>query len=146
MDLKITSSNTKARGPSNERENVGAAEKQLESMGYRLNQERGRWPFLTPRLENSTDKTRWSAPPLIKQIWEFLEVAENRETTVGGFVTAANEVTVGGFWMEHAKGELKTSKNHMKFEILEPMLGDGVYGQSVQCERCHLRCFRAGTT
>ena len=29
--------------------------------------------FLTPRLENATDKTRESAPPLIKQIWEFLE-------------------------------------------------------------------------
>ena len=63
-----------------------AAEKQLESMGYRLLQERDRWPFLTPRLENATDKTRESAPPLIKQIWEFLEgqleVAESRDMTV----------------------------------------------------------------
>ena len=68
MDMTITSSTSKARGPSNERKNVAAAEKQLESMGYRLTQERGRWPFLTPRLENATDKTRESAPPLIKQI------------------------------------------------------------------------------
>ena len=27
--------------------------------------------------------------------------------TVGRFVTAANEVTVGGFWTNHAKGELR---------------------------------------
>ena len=53
--------------------------------------ERGRWPFLTTRLENATYKTGESAPLLIKQIWEFLEgqleVAENRETTVGRFLT-----------------------------------------------------------
>ena len=61
-----SSSTSKARGPSNERKNVAAIEKQLESMGYRLTQERGRWPFLTPMLENATDKTRESAPPLIK--------------------------------------------------------------------------------
>ena len=36
-----------------------------------------------------------------------LEVVENIEMTVGRFVTAANEVTIGGFWREHAKGELK---------------------------------------
>ena len=95
MDLTITSSTSKASGPSNERKNVAAAEKQLESMGYRLTQERGSWPFLTPRLENATEKTRERAPPLIKQIWEFLEwqleVTEGRDMTVGRFVTAANE-------------------------------------------------------
>ena len=36
MNLTIKSSTSKARGPSNERKNVAAAEKQLESMGYRL--------------------------------------------------------------------------------------------------------------
>ena len=70
-----------------------AAEKQLASIGNRLTQERWRWPFLTPRLENATDKTRESAPPLIKQIWKFLEeqleVAKSREMTVGRFVTAS---------------------------------------------------------
>ena len=100
MDLTITSSNSEARGPSSERKNVAAAEKQLESTGYCFTQERGRWPFLNPRLENATDKTRESAPPLIKQIWKFLEgqleLAENREMTVARFVTAANEVTIGG--------------------------------------------------
>ena len=129
MDLTITSSTSKARGPSNERENVVAAEKQLEIMGYRLKQERGRWPFLTPRPENATYKTRGSAPPLIKQIWEFLErqleVTENREMTVGRFVTAAN-----------CHGN----------QILGPMLVKRVYGQSVLRERYHLRCIRAGTT
>ena len=124
MDLTITSSTSKARGPSNGRENMAAAEKHLESMGYRLTQERGRWPFLTPRLENATDKTRESAPPLIKQVWEFLEgqleVAESRDMTVGRFVTAANEVTIGGFWREHAKGELKIRKNHEILRFLSP--------------------------
>ena len=99
MDLTITTSTSKARGPSNERKNVAVAEKKLESMGYRLRQESGRWPFLTPRLENATDKIRESAPPVIKQIWVFLEgqleVAESRDMTVGRFFTAANEVTVG---------------------------------------------------
>ena len=107
MDLTITSSISKSRGPSNERKNVAATEKQLESMVYRLTQERGRWPLLTPRLENATEKTKESAPPLVKQIWSFLEeqleVAESREMTVTRFVTAANEVTIGGFWREHAK-------------------------------------------
>ena len=42
MDLTITSSTSKLRGPSNERKNVAAAEKQLEAMLYRLTQERGR--------------------------------------------------------------------------------------------------------
>ena len=50
MDLTTTSSTSKARGPSNERKNVAAAEKQLESMEYCLTQDRGRWSFLTPRL------------------------------------------------------------------------------------------------
>ena len=71
--LTITSSTSSARGPNNARKNVAAAEKQLESIGYRLTQERGRWSFLNPRLENATEKTRESAPPLIKQIWNFLE-------------------------------------------------------------------------
>ena len=124
MDLAITSSTSKSRGPSNERKNVAAAEKQLEAMVYRLTQERGRWSFLTPRLENATDKTRESAPPLVRKIWEFLEgqleIAESREMTVGRFVTAANEVTIGGFWREHAKGELKTRKDIEILKFLSP--------------------------
>ena len=97
---------------------MAAAKKQLESMVYRLTQE------VIPRLENATDKTRESAPPLVKQIWEFLEgqleVAESREMTVGRFVTAANEVTIGGFWREHAKGELRTRKDHEILKFLSP--------------------------
>ena len=125
MEVTITSSTSKSRGPSNERKNVAATEKQLESMVYdwsRLTQERGRRPFLTPRLKNATDKTRESAPPLVKQIWEFLEeqleVAESREMTVARFVTAASEVTIGGFWREHAKGELRTRKDHEFLKFL----------------------------
>ena len=124
IDLTITSSTSKSRAPSNERKNVAATEKQLESMVYRLTQERGRWPFLTPRQENATDKTKENAPPLVKQIWRFLgeqlEVAESREMTVTRFVTAANEVTIGGFWREHAKGELRTRKDHEILKFLSP--------------------------
>ena len=36
------------------------------------------------------------------------------------FVTAANEVTVGGFWREHAKGELRTRKDHEILKFLSP--------------------------
>ena len=124
MDLTITNSTSRSRGPSNERKINAATEKQLESMVYRLTQERGRWPFLTPRLENATDKTRENAPHLVKQIWgileEQLEVEESREMTVARFVTAANEVTIGGFWREHARGELRTRKDHEILNILSP--------------------------
>ena len=58
MEPTITSSTGKTRGPNNERKNQAAAKKQVESMAYRLTQERGRWPFLTPRLGNVTDRTR----------------------------------------------------------------------------------------
>ena len=127
MEVTITSSTSKSRGPSNERKNVAASEKQLESMVYRLTQEGGRWPFLTPRLENATEKTREDAPLLVKQIWDFLEeqlgVAEKREMTVGRFVTAANEVTIGGVWREHARGELRTRRDHEILEFLSPCWG-----------------------
>ena len=58
------------------------------------------------------------------QIWEFLEdqleVAESREMTVGRFVTAANEVTIGGFWRKHAKVELRTRKYQEILKFLSP--------------------------
>ena len=124
MDVKITNSTSKSRGPSNERRNVAETEKQLESMKYRLTQENGWWPFLTPRLENATNKTREEAPPLVKQVWSFLEkqleLAEVRDMTVARFVLAANEVTIGGFWREHAKGELRTRRDHEILKFLSP--------------------------
>ena len=40
--------------------------------------------------------------------------------TVGRFVTAANEVTIGGFWRVHAKGELKTQRSHEILRSLSP--------------------------
>ena len=127
MEVKITSSTGKSRGPSNERKNVADTEKQLESMKYRLTQENGWWPFLTPRLENATDKTREEAPPLVKQVWSFLEkqleLAEGRGMTVARFVSAANEVTIGGFWREHAEGELKTRRDHEILKFLSPCWG-----------------------
>ena len=99
MEVTITGSTGKSRGPSNERRNVAETEKQLESMAYRLTQENDWWPFLTPRLENATNKTREDAPTLVKQVWSFLEkqleLAEGREMTVARFVSAANEVTIG---------------------------------------------------
>ena len=60
----------------------------------------------------------------MKQIWGFLEeqleVAESREMTVARFVTAANEVTIAGLWREHAKGELRTRKDHEILKFLSP--------------------------
>ena len=127
MEVTITSSTGRSRGPSNERKNVAATEKQLESMVYRLTQERCWWPFLTPRLENATDKTKENAPPLVKQVWSFLEkqleMAEGRKMTLTRFVTAANEVKIGGFWREHAKGELKTRRDHEILKFLSPCWG-----------------------
>ena len=49
-----------------------------------------------------------------------MEVAESRELTVGRFFTTANEVTFGGFWREHAKGELRTRKYHEILKFLSP--------------------------
>ena len=71
----------------------------------------------------------------MKQIWVFLEeqlgIAEKREMAVGRFVTAANEVTIGGFWREHARGELRTRRDHEILEFLSPCWGKdflaGVY-------------------
>ena len=40
--------------------------------------------------------------------------------TVGRFVTAANEVTIGEFWREHAKEGLRTRKNHEFLRFLSP--------------------------
>ena len=55
-----------------------------------------------------------AGPPLFKQTCEFLEdqfeIPEEREMTMGTFVTSANEFTIGGFWREHGTGELKTKK------------------------------------
>ena len=36
------------------------------------------------------------------------------------FVSAANEVTIGGFWREHAKGELRTRRDHEILKFLSP--------------------------
>ena len=47
-------------------------------------------------------------------------MAESREMTVTRFVTAANEVTIGRFWREHAKGELRTRKDHEILKFLSP--------------------------
>ena len=124
MDVKVANSTSRTRGPNNERRNVVETEKQLESMKYRLTQENGWWPFLTPRLENVTNKTREEAPLLVKQIWSFLEkqleLAETRDMTVVRFVSAANEVTIGGFWREHANGELKTRRDYEILKFLSP--------------------------
>ena len=38
--------------------------------------------------------------------------------TVGRFVTAVNEVTIGAFWREHAKDELRTRKDHKILRFL----------------------------
>ena len=47
-------------------------------------------------------------------------MAEEREMMVVRFVTTANEVTVGGFWMDHEKGELNTRRDHEILRFLSP--------------------------
>ena len=54
-------------------------------------------------------------------------MAEDREMTVTRFVTAANEVTIGGFWREHAKGELKTRNDHEILKFLSPCWGKSLW-------------------
>ena len=91
MELKVVCSESSSKRPIHDQRNVAYAEKQLESMVYRFTQERGRWPFRTPRLESVGDKTNETAPPLIKQMWEFmqnqLKQAENKGLTLGTFVS-----------------------------------------------------------
>ena len=52
--------------------------------------------------------------------------------TVARFVSAANEVTIGGFWREHAEGELRTRRDHEILKFLSPCWGKefmaGMYG------------------
>ena len=43
--------------------------------------------------------------------------------TVTRFVSAANEVTIGGFGREHAKGELRTKRDHEILKFLSPCWG-----------------------
>ena len=50
-------------------------------------------------------------------------MAEVREMTVTRFVAAAIEVMIGGFWREHAKGELRTKKDHEILNFLSPCWG-----------------------
>ena len=73
------------------------------------------------KLENTTDKTRKSAQPLVKQIWSFLEeqleVAEEREMTVGRFNTAANEVIIGGFPEDWCKPQ---NMEGLEYLLVEP--------------------------
>ena len=71
-----------------------------------------------------TEKTRESAPPLIKKVWEFLEdqleITEKREMSVETFVTSTNKNIFVGFWSEHATGELRTRNAHEILRFLSP--------------------------
>ena len=81
-----------------------------------------------------TEKTRESAPPLIKQIWfleDQLEISERREMMAGTFVTSTTEITIAGFWREHAKGELNTRKTDKILRFFESMLGEENHGQGI---------------
>ena len=148
MELTITSSTSRTRGPKNERKNVAAAEEQEESMAYRLTQERGRWPFLTPRLENVTDKTR-----------ECSTTGEAYMGVSGGTAGSSKKERDDGednrhgskqsdYWklLEGAcEGRTEDSEVTRDLEILESMLGKEVHEQSVLCGEHDLRGVRAGT-
>ena len=47
-------------------------------------------------------------------------MAKKKNMTVGRFVTAANEVTIGYFRREHAKVEMMTRKSYEILRILSP--------------------------
>ena len=91
---------------------------------YCMTQERGRWLFLTPRLESVTDKTKELTPPLIKQVWDFMQSqlgqGEKRGQTVGTFVSLANDTTVNGFWKDHVTANLRTRKAYKILGLLSP--------------------------
>ena len=134
MDLTITSSTSKSRGPSNERKNVAATEKQLDSMVYRLTQERGRWPLLTPRLENATEKTKENAPPLVKQIWDFLrsswkcrEQGDDGDQVRHGCKRGHHRENLEGL----REGRAEDKKRSRDSQVLESLLGEGIHGWSV---------------
>ena len=57
MDLTITSSTKSARGPINDRKNVAGAGKLLESIGYRLAQERAKCEAQDEGKGTSPDQT-----------------------------------------------------------------------------------------
>ena len=60
------------------------------------------------------DKTKEKAPPLIRQVWEFmqnqLEQAEKKRLTVGTFVSLVNDTTINNFGMDHVTGKLRARK------------------------------------
>ena len=115
IELTVISSNSSARGPINDRRNVAESEKQLESMAYRLSQERGRRLFRTPRMENVTEKNKRGRNSLNKENRGVLARptrALQEEGFDGG--PSANGTSIAGFWREHAKGDLRTRRS---FEI-----------------------------
>ena len=57
--------------------------------------------------------------------------------TVARFVSAANEVTIGGYWREHAKGELKTRRDYEILKFLS-LLGEGILGRNIRPRRLSL--------
>ena len=84
-----------------------------------------------------TDKTRESAPLLIKHILIFLEeqleVAEEREMTVGRFVTAT-----WVFLDESCEGRAEDQKGLQDLEILESILGKEVSERGILRRKHHL--------
>ena len=101
LELTVVDSTSSSRRPIHDQRKMAYAEKKLESMVYSITQKRGRWPFLTPRLQSVTDKTKETAPPLIEQVLEFmqdqLEQAEKTRLMVRTFVSLANDTSIKGF-------------------------------------------------
>ena len=71
-----------------------------------------------------TDKKKKTAPPLIKQVWEFihdqLEQAERKGLTVGTLVSLASDTTIHSFWKDHARVNLRTRKAYEILGFLSP--------------------------
>ena len=68
MELTLMGSTGSSKRPVRKRRSVIYAKTQLESLVYRLIQERGRWPYLTLRLESVGSKMKETVPALTKQM------------------------------------------------------------------------------
>ena len=102
MDLTITSSTSKSRGPSNERKNVAATEKQLESMVYKREGPIETYPKfwnLNPLTASGQEVLRipaWKKSfELVKRQLEAILEKEVLPTTIPEFPTVRRRMTLG---------------------------------------------------
>ena len=75
--------------------------------------------ILAPRLENVTDETKETAPPMIKTSVR-VHAAKKKTLAVGTFVSLAIDTNINSFWKDHATAKFRTRKAHEILELLSP--------------------------